>query len=48
MDLSDKYAFCKEVNITSSMLFEDITLLPHPEVVKNGLLLELHEIQRCS
>ena len=48
MDLSDKYVFCKQVSITSSMLFEDATLLPHPEVVKNGLMLELYEIQRCG
>ena len=48
MDLSDKYVFCKQVNITSSMLYWDATLLPHPDVVKNGLLLELYEIQRCG
>ena len=48
MDLSDKYVFCKQVNITSSMLYGDATLLPHPDVVKNGLLLELYEIQRCG
>ena len=30
------------------MLFEDATLLPHPEVVKNGLMLELYEIQKCG
>ena len=48
MDLSDKYVFCKQVNITSSMLYGDATLLPHPDVVKNGLLLVLYEIQRCG
>lgn len=48
MDLSDKYVFCKQVNITSSMLYGDATLLPQPDVVKNGLLLELYEIQRCG
>lgn len=48
MDLSDQYIFCKQVNITSSMLYGDATLLPHPDVVKNGLLLELYEIQRCG
>ena len=48
MDLSDKYVFCKQVNITSSMLFEDATLLPHPKVLKNGLMLELYEIQKCG
>ena len=46
MDLSDECFFCKQVSITSSMLFEDATLLPHPEVVKNGLMPELCEIQR--
>lgn len=30
------------------MLYGDATLLPHPDVVKNGLLLELYEIQRCG
>ena len=48
MDLTDKHVFCKQVSITSSMLFEDVTLLPHPEVEKNGLMLELYEIQRCG
>ena len=49
MDLSDKYVFYKQVNITSSMLFEDATLLSHPKVVKSGLMLELYyEIQRCG
>ena len=36
MDLSDKYIFCKQENIISSMLYGDATL-PHPDVVKNGL-----------
>ena len=48
MDLSDKYVFCKQVKITSSMLFEEATLLPHLKIVKNGLMLELYEIQRCG
>lgn len=33
MDLSDKYIFCKQENIISSMLYGDATL-PHPDVVK--------------
>ena len=46
MDLSDECFL--QTSIASSMLFEDTTLLPHPEVVKNGLMLELYEIQRCG
>ena len=46
MDLSDN--FCKQVNITSSMLFEDDALLPDADEVRSGLLLELHDIQKCG
>ena len=48
MDLNEKYVYCKEINRTSSMLFEDTTLLPEIAIVKNGLALELLEIQRCG
>ena len=48
MDLNEKYVYCKEMNITSSMLFEDTTLLPEIAIVKNGLALELLEIQKCG
>ena len=37
MDLSDKDVFCKQVYITSCMLYGNATLLPHPDVVQNGL-----------
>ena len=47
MDLSDKYVFCKEANITSAMLFDEqeMALVQSP---KKGLILELFQVQTSA
>ena len=47
MDLSDKYVFCKEANITSAMLFDEQEMAP-VQSPKKGLILELFQVQMSA
>ena len=47
MDLSDKYVFCNEANITSAMLFDNQEMAP-VETPRKGLILELFQIQTSA
>ena len=48
MDLDDKYIFCIEAQITSTMLFDGAEFSETITKVKKGLLLELLQIQRSA
>ena len=47
MDISDSYKYCKESDITSSMLLggEPLQIIPD---IKNGLVLELFAIKKIK
>ena len=47
MDLSDKYTFCKEANVTSAMLLDKQEMVPI-QTPKKGLILELFQIQTSA
>ena len=47
MDLSDQYIFCKQVGITSTILFNGESVTPLPSL-KKGLILELLKIKRSK
>ena len=47
MDLSDKYVFCKEANVTSAMLFDKQEMAP-VQSPKKGLILELFQVQTSA